>query len=600
MAIGACVTMGLIQLRVGLRCTPGGAHLLFALNAFVVAVYSCFELALACADSPAQYLGLLRWLDITAGLQVVTTAAFVWVFFGTGRKGLALLAPGLSCLALVADLMPQPKLVYLQLTGIRKLPTFGGATYTVADGVENPWNALFYLGVLLLVVFVADASITLWRRGARRRAAVIGGAITFFVLAGGTQAALVDNGIMRTPYLLSFAYLAILVAMGLELSDDALRASQLERDLHEAEHRLALATDAANLGIWIRDLVRNEIWADDKWRAMLGFATSERIDLDCYLQKLHPEDRAAVSQTLAKALNGKGGYETEYRVALPDGQTRWIASRGHVEFNGGGKPILVRGVSVDITNRKQAEQDLTHRRNEVAHLARVTTLGEISGSLAHELNQPLGAILTNTDSIEMHLQSPSPDLTEVRAILADIRRDDLRASEIIHGMRAFLRRKELDLQPLEVAHLAEAVVKLVSSDAATRKTTVGLELPPDLPHVRGDRIHLQQILVNLLVNGMDAMGTCPVADRRITIRAAQVDPHIVEITVSDAGVGIPPGELNRLFTPFHTTKQGGLGLGLAICRSLVEAHGGTISLQNNPQRGTTARFTLAVFPEDRT
>ena len=246
---------------------------------------------------------------------------------------------------------------------------------------------------------------------------------------------------------------------------------------------------------------------------------------------------------------------------------------------------------------RKSEAEIVRQRDEVAHLARVTTLGEISGSLAHELGQPLGAILANTDSIEMLLQSPTPDLAEVRVILADIRRDDLRASEIIHGMRAFLRRQELNLQPLEVRCLAEETVKLVSSDAAARKTTVGLEIPPDLPLVRGDRIHLQQVLLNLLVNGMDALSTSPVADRRMTNRAARIAPHTVEFAVSDAGVGIPPADLDQIFTPFHTTKQGGLGLGLPICRSIIEAHGGSISLQNNPDRGTTARFTLPACQE---
>jgi C4-dicarboxylate-specific signal transduction histidine kinase len=283
-----------------------------------------------------------------------------------------------------------------------------------------------------------------------------------------------------------------------------------------------------------------------------------------------------------------------------DRTARWVIALGRMHPDPHGKPARMLGAAVDITDRKQAEQDLAQQRNEVAHLARVTTLGEISGSLAHELGQPLGAILTNTDSIEMHLRSPAPNLDEVRTILADIRRDDLRASEILQGMREFLRRKKLDLQPLEVGRLAEEVVKLVSSDAAARKTTVGLEMPQGLPPVRGDRIHLQQVLLNLLVNGMDAMTTCPVADRRITIRAAQTDSHTVEIAVSDSGVGIPPGELDRLFTPFHTTKQSGLGLGLPICRSIVEAHGGSISLQNNPQRGTTARFTLPACREGHT
>jgi PAS domain-containing protein len=311
LAIGACVTMGLIQLRVGLRRRPGAANLLFALNAFVVAVYAVCEMALACADSPAEYLTWLRWLDIMAAMQVVTLAAFVRVFFGTGRKWLAFLAPGLSCAALIADFMPEPKLVYLHLTGIKKIPTFGGATYTDADGLENPWNAVFYLGVFLLLVFVVDASVTLWRRGAHRRAAVIGGTITLFVLAGGTQAALVDEEILRTPYLLSFAYLAILVAMGIELSDDVLNTAQLASDLRENEKRMALATDAANLGIWIRDLERNEIWATDKWRALFGFTKLERIDFYGFLQKLHPEDRETVRRTLAKAVASDDHYETD-------------------------------------------------------------------------------------------------------------------------------------------------------------------------------------------------------------------------------------------------------------------------------------------------
>ena len=245
MAIGACATMGFIQLWVGFRRLPGTANLLFALNAFVVAGYAYFELALTRTDSIAGYLTLLRGLDIMAGLQVVTTAAFVQVYFGTGRKWLAFLAPSLSCVALIADFMPQPKMVYLQITGIRKIATFGGATYTIAEGVENPLNALFYMGVLLLLVFVVDASVLLWHRGERRRAAIIGGTITFFILTGGTQAALVDNGIIRTPYLLSFAYLAILIAMGVELSNDVLNAAQLASDLRVSQQQMVMANDSA-------------------------------------------------------------------------------------------------------------------------------------------------------------------------------------------------------------------------------------------------------------------------------------------------------------------------------------------------------------------
>ncbi len=185
LAIGACVTMGLIQLRVGLRRTPGTAHLLFALNAFVMAVYAGLELALTRADNPSRYLAVLRWMDIVGGGAVtVSLAAFVRAFFGTGRKWLAFLIPSVMGISLIPDLLPEPKLVFLHLTGVRTVQTFGGATYPVADGMRNPWNVVFYLGVLLLLVFVADASATLWRRGERRRATLVGGTITFFILFG--------------------------------------------------------------------------------------------------------------------------------------------------------------------------------------------------------------------------------------------------------------------------------------------------------------------------------------------------------------------------------------------------------------------------------
>jgi signal transduction histidine kinase len=265
MVTAACVTMGAIHLRTGLRRKTGTAYLFFSLNALVVAVYSCLELALTDADSPARYLAVLRWMDLVGGgAMVATLTAFVWVFFGTGRRWLVWLAPCLMGVSLIPDLLPVPKLVFLQITGIRTMQTFGGQTYMAADGVRNPWNVVFYLAVLLLVVFVADASFTLWRRGARRRAAVVGGSIVFFILAAGVHSALVDAGLVPTPYLFSFGYLAILVAMGEELSDDVLRAAQLAHALQENERRLALAAETA------QDLAGRLISAHEEERARLA------------------------------------------------------------------------------------------------------------------------------------------------------------------------------------------------------------------------------------------------------------------------------------------------------------------------------------------
>ena len=234
---------------------------------------------------------------------------------------------------------------------------------------------------------------------------------------------------------------------------------------------------------------------------------------------------------MAKAVEIDGHYETEYRVVLPGGGMRWIASRGRVELNGAGKPIRVRGVLMDITARKQAEAETQRQRAELAHVAPVSTMGELAASVAHELNQPLGAILANAEAAEIFLNQDPPALDELRDILADIRQDDDRASEVIRRMRALLRKQELDRQPLEINSGVEDVLQVVSGDAALRKMAISAELAPGLPKIVGDRVHLQQVLINLMLNGMDAMTGEPRERRRLSIRTRSCTFGQVEVAV---------------------------------------------------------------------
>ena len=375
---------------------------------------------------------------------------------------------------------------------------------------------------------------------------------------------------------------------------------QGEAALRESDERMILAAEAANLGVWIRYFKRSEVWATDKWRALLGFAKSERIDLDNFLQKLHPEDREMVSRTLAMAPERDGHYETEYRVMLPDGGLRWIGSRGRVEFDGHGKPVLARGVSMDITERKLAEAEVSRQRAELTHVARVSTMGELAASVAHELNQPLGAILANAEAAELFLQQDPPALGELRAILADIRQDDERAGEVIRRMRALLRKRELDQQPLEINSVVEDVLQVVSGDAALRKTAISADLAPLLPKILGDRVHLQQVLLNLILNGMDAMAEQPHERRRLSVRTRPGADGLVELVVTDRGHGIEPDKLPRLFEPFYTTKTNGMGMGLSIARRIIEAHRGRIWAENNASGGAAFHVTLPVVKEEGT
>ena len=217
-----------------------------------------------------------------------------------------------------------------------------------------------------------------------------------------------------------------------------------EAGLRESQKRMNQALEAGNLGIWIWDLARNDIWANDSWRTLFGFDPSEHPDLDRVLQRLHPDDRQTLRHSQAMALAGSNGgtYRTEYRLMRPDGATRWISSQGRVEFDATGRPVLIRGAARDVTERKQAEQEAQLLRQEIAHAGRVSMMGQLASGLAHEINQPLASILRNAEAAELFLQHPSPDLDEIRAILSDIRSDDERAGQVIDRMRGLLKRRD--------------------------------------------------------------------------------------------------------------------------------------------------------------
>jgi PAS domain S-box-containing protein len=437
---------------------------------------------------------------------------------------------------------------------------------------------------------------------------MVGGSVEFFLLFGTVQAALIHWAQLPIPVLIGPLYLGLVVVMGSELSRDVLRASQLvhelqasEAGLRESAARMSLAVDAADLGIWIRDLARNEIWASHKWRALFGFAPSTQLEFDAILQRLHPEDREGLRQAHAMAFAGADGrYQAEYRLMLPDGATRWISSQGRAEFDATGQPVLIRGTARDVTARKQAEQEAQLLRQEIAHAGRVSMMGQLASGLAHEINQPLASILRNAEAAELFLQHPSPDLDEIRAILSDIRSDDERAGHVIDRMRGLLKRGTIDTGRLDVRALVGDVAALVRIDAATRQVNLEVDVPADLPHVRGDRVQIQQVLLNLIFNGMDALHETRPEDRRVSVTArADVasGAPIIEIAVGDAGHGIPADKLARIFDPFFTTKPNGMGIGLAVSRTIVEAHSGRLWAENRSGGGAAFRFTLPIAEE---
>ena len=374
----------------------------------------------------------------------------------------------------------------------------------------------------------------------------------------------------------------------------------IQEGLRESEKRMRLAVEVADFGISIRYLPRNEVWATNKWRAIFGFEPEERLDFDTILQRIHSEDRDTVRTVLKQSVEGDGIYEITYRLVLPTGEVRWIASHGRTEFDGAGNPNLVRGLSLDITARKQAEDEKQLLQQEIAHAGRVSLMGQLASALAHEINQPLGAILRNAEAAELFLQNPSPDLDEIREIVADIRKDDQRAGDVIDRMRGLLKRHDLATRSLDVRELISNAITLVQFEAAARQIRLEVVMADDLPPVRGDAVHLQQVLLNLITNGMDALDETKHENQQIRVTASLNGQQTVEIAVSDTGDGIPNDKFAHIFDPFFTTKANGMGMGLSISCTIIEAHNGRLWAENNKDGGASFRFTLPIADKNVT
>ena len=252
-------------------------------------------------------------------------------------------------------------------------------------------------------------------------------------------------------------------------------------------------------------------------------------------------------------------------------------------------------LSRDILVSRRAQLESEELRRELAFAGRVSLMGLLASALAHELHQPLGAILRNAEAAELLLREPAPDIEELRAIVADILHDDHRAAAVIDRLRALLKRRSVELLPIALDGLVQDVFALVRASASARQTALDFVVAPGLPAVAGDRVHLSQVLLNLIVNGVDAMDEAQAQVRRVTVEARAAANGMIEVSVTDAGRGLSAQEIGKVFEPFFTMKSKGMGMGLPICRSIIEAHGGTIWAENNAnERGATFRFTLPV------
>ena len=357
--------------------------------------------------------------------------------------------------------------------------------------------------------------------------------------------------------------------------------------LEESERRMKLAARAARLSMWIWDFDRNHIWAVPRSRQQKDMPREHAIDFQEFLLTTHPADRGEVQRAVLHALEKDEEFHIEYRV-IEGSDVRWIAARGRAGQPDGRR---VAGVAIDITERKRVEMQAEQDRAALERMTRASMLGQLSASIAHELNQPLAAILANAEAARKMLDGAHPDVAELRAICDDIASENHRAAEVIRRLRDLYKRGDIEMTQLDLNALIRESLDLVSTELLSRHVNAVTVLEPSLPAIKGSRVQLQQVLLNLILNAADAMSGNPNTDIVMTVRTESAD-DTVRLSVVDRGCGIAATDLKKVFDPFWSTKRGGMGMGLAISRTIVAAHGGILSACNNAERGAT--FCVAL------
>src|SRR6266576_1418461 len=374
--------------------------------------------------------------------------------------------------------------------------------------------------------------------------------------------------------------------------------SKGEMTLRGSEERMSLAAESANLAFWTINFERKESWMRDQGRAIFNFAPDEALSRELFLSRVHPEDRVAVDEAIERARASSETFEFEYRLLRPDGQTRWLISRGRYLRNDRDRVNELIGVAIDVTAQVQANLQLRLQREELAHLSRVALMGELTASLAHELNQPLTAIASNAAAGRRFLALGSPEPEMFDELLADVASDARRAGDIIHGIHHFVRKSESVRCAVNLNEIIREVLRLLHSDLLGRATAVETQLAPNLPPVDANSVQLQQILLNLLMNSLEAMHLTPAEKRRILI-STKCEADSVVTSVRDYGGGLPKDNPDKIFTHFYSTKPTGMGMGLTIVRSIVESHGGELAAENADD-GARFSFRLPVVAKNET
>lgn len=598
MTAAASLTLAGVHGSLWLRQRSQMASLMFCIMATATAGMAGCELWAMNLTDMESYAHALQWYNLMRWLVTLALVGFIHFYLGSGRPWLEWTVCGLRTLSLLVNFAFSPLVYYTSIEELVRI-RFMGSEVTVVEGIPNPLSIIGQVSLLVLAAYLVDAT---WRssyRNHRPGAVRVGLSAVFFIIALSLQMMFALWGFIDMPIVASLFFAGIIVVMGLELSQDMLRAAKLAEDLKTREIELRMERElmdamfeSAPGMLYLQSSKGQMVRWNSQHERVTGYSNSETAQMNAQDFCTEPE-RDVLNQARERAF-ANGGNEVEFDLARKDGTTARHFFR-MVPVEVAGDPHLV-GIGIDVSSQRALAAETERQRERMAHIARVASVSELSSSLAHEINQPLAIILSNAQAAQRLMAHEKPDLLELREILEDIVSADIRAADVIKRLRSILRQGKPVLETVSPHSLFDQALRMAQPDLKSAAIEVLRRHSKKLPLIQADKIPIEQVLLNLIKNACEAMEDNGSRARSLSLICVN-EGSWLRFSIKDNGHGLQGSE-QKIFEAFHTTKPNGLGLGLTICQTIINAHGGKLWAESNKIHGATFHFQLPIVPEN--
>ncbi|MEP3429965.1 MAG: PAS domain S-box protein [Roseibium sp.] len=566
--------------------------LLAAIMALATSGAAVCELVMAKATSPADIQTPMLISNLMVFLLVVPMVWFTRLRLGTGPLWLAWSITALWAVGLAVNFLLPGNLTFSSVEQLDQRMAFWGEPFSVPVGKANPFRFLSEIATLLIIIFVSWAVISACRLGNRVAALRIGGPILFFIITAGIHTVLVDLSIIKSPYMISWAFIAIAVALGMELVRDAASAARLNLDLHASEARWRVLLENIKLGVISLSVDGTITFSNEAMLSLFGRKREEIIGRSI-AEFVPPSLRNDLKERIETARKAGPRARTEYPLLDADGNQHEVVWSLAGIRNEDDEISGFVAICDDVTEIRQTENDLLETRRAIEKLDRSAALSEVTAGIAHELNQPLAAILSNAQAGRRILKAEANPPDDMAEILDDIIADNKRASEVITGIRNLLAPQQGSMRPIAILDIVDDVQRILSSELLGRGVTLAIPDTSSLPPIHANKVQIEQVLLNLILNSAHAETETGTDQPRIDL-LARVRGRFLAIYVIDNGPGIDPKLKDKVLQPGVTSRPDGLGMGLSISGRIVANHDGKMNFITRQNRGTVFRLLLPL------